>query len=56
MLYSLVHAIGRTAGSGSVDEIFAYLKRSFQFTDAKHEDLLATVRQRTVLHIQLLIT
>lgn len=49
MLYSLLHAISRTGcDNSSIDQVFDYLKRSFQFTDAKHEELLSTVRHRTV--------
>ncbi|EFX82091.1 hypothetical protein DAPPUDRAFT_316637 [Daphnia pulex] len=48
VLYSLLHAISRTGcDNSSIDQVFDYLKRSFQFTDAKHDELLSTVRQRT---------
>uniref|UniRef100_A0A0N8EGD3 Unc-13 D n=1 Tax=Daphnia magna TaxID=35525 RepID=A0A0N8EGD3_9CRUS len=48
VLYSLLHAISRTGcDNSSIDQVFDYLKRSFQFTDAKHEELLSTVRHRT---------
>jgi hypothetical protein len=57
VLYSLLHAISRTGcDNSSIDQVFDYLKRSFQFTDAKHDELLSTVRQRTVSNYFTLIS
>lgn len=47
VLYSLVHAIG-SIDSTSSGEIVSYLKQLFQFTDAKHDELLSFARERTV--------
>lgn len=47
VLYSVIHAIGRT-DSGSSADVVNYLKQLFQFTDAKHDELLSCVRERTV--------
>ena len=47
VLYSLMNAIN-WSGSDTVDQVMVYLKRTFQFDNAKHEELLASVSKRTV--------
>lgn len=49
VLYSLLHAISRTGSdNGSIDQVFGYLQKAFQFNQDRHDELLAIVRQRTV--------
>lgn len=54
MLYSLLHDIKRPKNNNRIDQVyFDYLKKSFQFTDAKHDEFLSSARQTTVSDFRL---